>query len=142
MIAPVAVLFLLAGAPPTALDQVKAEQNLEHRAHAAIEFAAVAEKNAESAYQKNDDTGTKAELDQMQQAIRLAQQSLEQSGKKPGKNPKQYKYAEQRSRDLLKRLEALEQRMDFEDRKMVEEPKKEVQEIHDAWLEGIMNREK
>lgn len=127
---------------PAGLDQVRAEANPERRSHLALEYALTAEKNAETSYSAGDPKMTAAALTEMLEAAELAQHSLSDSHKTPGRNPRQFKYAEQRSRELVKRLESLEHRMDFDDRKLIEGPKTKVQEIHDAWLEGIMSRQK
>ncbi len=132
-----------AGQPaPASLGQVKADPNPEHRARLAVDYAAVAEKNAETAYAKGDTEGTAAELRNVQESIQTAQDSLVASHKTPGRNPGPYKYAEMRSRELLIRLGDLENRMDSNERTLVSGVKTRVQEIHDAWFEGIMGRAK
>jgi len=50
------VLFFAVVAPAT-LDQVRAEPNLERRARAAVDFAAAAERDSESAYSKRRHAG-------------------------------------------------------------------------------------
>jgi len=134
------LLILLAAPAPSSLDQVKAEPNPEHRAKAAIDYASVAERNAETAYSRGEMKNVEAELRNMQQSLDLAQDSLTASGKTPGRNPGPYKYAEMHSRELLIRLGDLEQKMDASERPPVETVKAKVQEIHDAWFEGIMGR--
>lgn len=134
-------LFILLAAPaPSSLDQVKAESNPEHRAKAAIEYASVAERNAEAAYSRGDMKSVEAELSNMQQSLDLAQDSLTASGKTPGRNPGPYKYAEMHSRELLIRLGDLEQKMDAAERPPVETARAKVQQMHDAWFDGIMGR--
>jgi hypothetical protein len=136
-------LFLLLAAPvPTSLDQVKAEPNPERRARAAVDFAAAAERTAEAAFSDGDMKAVAAELNTMKESMETARDSLVSSGKTPGRNPGPYKYAELRARDLLIRLEDLERRMFLEDRAIVAEPKASVQEIHDAWFDGIMGKKK
>ncbi len=135
-------LFLLFAAPPASLDQVKAEPRADRRAKAAIEYAAVAERNAEAQYAKGNMEGVTAELKNVEASIELAQSSFIASGKTPGRNPGTYKYAEMHSRELLNRLRDLEQRMDVEERDTIARVSARVQEIHDAWLEGIMERKK
>jgi hypothetical protein len=76
------------------------------------------------------------------ESYEIAQGSLVASHKSPGRNPGPYKYAEMRSRELLIRLGDLEHRMDTGERELVASVKAEVQEIHDAWFEGIMGRTK
>lgn len=136
------LLILLAAPAPSSLDQVKAESNPEHRAKAAIEYASVAERNAEAAYSRGDMRSVETQLRNMQQSLDLAQDSLTASGKTPGRNPGPYKYAEMHSRELLIRLGDLEQKMDVSERPPVETIKAKVQEMHDAWFDGIMGRKR
>jgi hypothetical protein len=137
------LLYLLFAVPPPAtLDQVKAEPNAERRARLAVDFAAASEKNAEAAYAKNDLDETGKQLKAMAESMDVAKTSLTASGKTPGRNPGPYKYAEQKSEEILIRLRDLEQRMDAEERDMMANPKAKVQEIHDEWFEGIMERKK
>jgi len=137
------LLFLLLAAPiPTSLDQVKADTNPERRAKAAVDFAAAAEKNAEAAFAGGDMKAVGAELNTMKESMETARDSLVASGKTPGRNPGVYKYAELHARELLIRLDDLERRMFLEDRPIVADPKASVQEIHDAWFDGIMGKKK
>lgn len=136
------LLILLAAPAPSSLDQVKAQPNPEHRARAAMDYASVAERNAEAAYSRGEMRKVEAELRNMQQSLDLAQDSLTASGKTPGRNPGLYKYAEMHSRELLIRLGDLEQKMDVSERPPVETVKQKVQEMHDAWFDGIMGRKR
>jgi hypothetical protein len=136
-------LFLLLAAPaPSSLDQVKAELNPERRARAAIDYATAAERNAEAAYAKGDTEGVAKELKNVEESYTTAQESFVASRKTPGRNPGPYKYAEMRTRELLIRLGDLEHRMDPDERESVARVKARTQEIHDAWLEGILGRKK
>ena len=137
------LLFLLWGPPPPAtLDQVKAEPSAEHRARLAVDYAAVAEKNAEAAYAKGDLDATSVQLKNVAESLETARDSFVSSHKTPGRNPGLYKYAEMRSRELLIRLADLEHKMDSGERDLITDVKGKVQEIHDAWFEGIMGRTK
>ena len=137
------LLFLLFAVPPPAtLDQVKAESNPEHRARLAIDFALATEKQAEAAYAKGDLEATKDQLKVMAESMEVAKAAFRASGRTPGRNPGPYKYAEQKSQDLLTRLRDLDQRMDADEREVVAAPRARVQEIHDEWFEGIMERKK
>lgn len=142
MMAFFAMLLLLAAPLPVSLDQVKAEPNPERRARAAVDYAGVAEKNAETAYGNNDIPAVTAELHNVTESIETANEALIVSRKTPGRNPGLYKYAEQRSRELLVRLADLERKMDDSERSAIQGPKAKVQEIHDIWFEGIMGRRK
>ncbi len=136
------LLILLAAPAPSSLDQVKAEPKPDHRAKAAIEYASVAERNAEAAYSRGEMKVVEAELRNMQQSLGLAQDALAASGKTPGRNPGPYKYAEMQSRELLIRLGDLEQKMDVSERPPVDTIRAKVQEMHDAWFDGIMGRKR
>jgi hypothetical protein len=140
---PLFTLFLLfAGAVPSSLEQVKADPNPEHRAKAAIDYAAVAEKNAEAAYAKGDVETVSAELKNVEESIEMAQEAFTASRKTPGRNPGPFKYAEMRSREILIRLGDLEQKMDAGERTTISRVKEKVQDLHDVWFEGIMGRKK
>jgi hypothetical protein len=137
------VLFLLFAAPaPSSLEEVKADPNPDHRARAGIDYAFVAEKNAEGAYAKGEFPSVEAELKKVEESLELAQEAFVASGKTPGRNPAPYKYAELRSRELLTRLGDLEQKMDISERSYIDVVKAKVQELHDAWFEGIMGRKR
>ncbi len=136
------ILLLLMAAPPASLDQVKSDPNSEHRARAAVDFAAVAERDAEAAYDKGDMAAVKSNLQTTQDAIELSRQAFEDWGKSASRHPGPYKYAETRSREILLRLNDLENRMDEPDRPLVEAPKNKIQEIHDAWFDAIMEKKK
>jgi hypothetical protein len=140
---PVLALVLLFAAPlPTSIDQVKADPNPDRRARSAVDYAGVAEKNAEAAYGKGDMPAVTAELKNVVASLKLAQETLAASGKSPGRNPGPYKYAEMHSRELVKRLGDLEQKMDASERDSIQDAKEKVQELHDAWFEGIMGRKR
>jgi hypothetical protein len=140
---PLFTLFLFFAAPaPLTLEQVKAEPNPEHRARAAIDYAMLAEKTAEAAYAKGETESVAAELKNVEESVEAAREAFVASRKTPGRNPAPYKYAEMRSRDLLIRLGDLERKMDSGERSSIASVKAKVQEIHDAWFEGIMGRTK
>ena len=83
-----------------------------------------------------------AELKNVEESMEAAQEAFVASQKTPGRNPGPYKYAELRSRELLIRLGDLEQKMDSAERSVIAGVKAKVQEMHDAWFEGIMGRKK
>ena len=135
-------LFLLFAAPlPTSLDQAMAG-DITVTDSAAVDFAAISEKNAEAAFTNGDMKAMAAELNTMKESMELARDSFVESKKTPGRSPGLYKYAELRSRELLIRLDDLERRMYIDDRDLMTLPKASVQEIHDAWFDGIMGRKK
>jgi hypothetical protein len=142
MTALAAVLLLLMAQTPATLDQVRTEANPERRARDAIEFAATAERQAEAAYDKGDTDGVRGGLRTMENAMELAKTSLSATGKNANRHPGPYKFAETRSHEILLRLEDFERRMDDGERPLVESPKNNLQQIHDAWFEAIMGKKR
>jgi hypothetical protein len=136
------IFVLMAQAPPTSLDQIRTDPNLEHRARVAVDFAALAERNAESAYSKGDMGAVTAELKTMEAAINLANEALKETGKSAMRHPGPYKYGELKTQEILGRLGDLDHRMEPDERPALEGPRTKVQEIHDAWFDGIMSKKK
>ena len=134
------ILLLLAQPGPPSIDQVRSEPNLERRAKLAIEFAAAAERRAEAAYTAGNVPLTTSELKDTALGVELAQLAFEQTGKTPMRHPGPYKSAELKTQEILVRLADLEKRMDAEERAGIEGPRIKIQEIHDAWFDGIMRK--
>ncbi len=134
--------LLMAQVAPASLEQIRADANLEHRARVAIEFAVSSEHAAEADYTKGDMAAVTAHLQTMTAAVEIAKEALERTGKTPSRNPGPYKSAELKTQDILVRLGDLEKRMDSEERSVLEGPRTRVQEIHDAWFDGIMSKKK
>ena len=124
------------------LQPAKNEPNLEKRAKLALSTADQAVSEAREAYNKQDMKVTTARLAEVRESVELSQTALAGTGKKPGRSPGPYKYAETKSRELLRRLEGLKQEMDASDREIIEPVQNRVQEIHDAWLDGILTHAK
>jgi hypothetical protein len=137
-----AILLLLAQPAPLTLDQIRADANLEHRAKAAVDYAAAAERLAEAAYDKGDMEAVTAALNNMATGAEIARDALAQTGKSPMHHPGPFKSAELRTEEVLVRLDDLERRMDASERDVLKVPKDKVQEIHDAWFDGIMGKKK
>ena len=125
------------------LEAVKAEPNLEKRARKALDNASVAFKAAQEAYmQKGDLKLTTAALDEVAQSVELADLSLKQTGKNPRRSPKHFKYAEIRTRELLRRLTDFREQMSALDRDDIDKVRAAVQKVHDDLLVGIMGKKK
>jgi hypothetical protein len=135
------ILLFLAAANPT-LDQIRSDSNPERRARSAVEYAAVAERAAESANDAGDDARLHTELQNMVAAMELARDSFTAAGKTPARQPGSFKNAELRAHDILHRLADLQNKMDAGDRNTLDRPIMKVQEIHDAWFDGIMGNKK
>ncbi|HVY91935.1 MAG TPA: hypothetical protein VHA14_04265 [Bryobacteraceae bacterium] len=141
MIAVFALLFLAANNQLT-LDKVRAETNPLRRAKAAVEYAAIAERVAEQAGDKGDNALLKASIADMVTAMELARDSFVASGKTPYHDPHTFKGAELQSHEILHRLADLKDKLDVDQRPLLDEPIMKIEKIHDDWFYGIMGRKK
>jgi hypothetical protein len=123
------------------LASVKSEPNLEKRSELALINANTALDSARDAYGQGDLDKTQANLDEVRDSVDLAYQALSDTGKDPRKD-RFFKRAELKTRELLRRLEGLDQTMSFADRGIVDKVRDRVSEIHDNLLKGIMSKKK
>jgi hypothetical protein len=133
------VLFLTIAVSGRAdLKRARAESNLEKRAQLALDNARAEYQAARSAYEKGENDQVAAAIAEMQESVELAYESLTQTGKDPRRSPRYFKKAEIDTRDLLRKLEAFDQEMSFQERPMLEKAKASVQKVHDDLLVGLM----
>jgi hypothetical protein len=121
---------------------VKSEPNLEKRSELALNYANTALDAARDSYNQGDYDKTKTELEEVQQSVDLAYQSLSDTGKDPRRDPKFFKRAELRTRELLRRLEGLGETVSVADRSMVEKVRDRVSEVHDSLINGVLTKRK
>lgn len=128
---------LLAGAD---LESVKAEPNLEKRSEKALVFAGEILTAMRAELDRNDVEKIKDQLKEFQGAVDLSVDSLKATGKNARRNPKYFKRAELRLRDLLRRLETFKRDMSFDDRPVLdgvlEHVGKKIDELVEATLRG------
>ena len=93
---------------------------------------------AKRAYRKGDSETVSAALQEIQESIDLAYQSLQEIGWNPRKRPKPYKRAEISTRKLLRRLDTFRRDMSYLDRDQIGGVIKSVQKVHDDVLRDIM----
>ena len=136
------VLLLFAATGVLTLDQVRADPSPGHRANAAIDYAVMAERAAEFAGGRGDYIQFAVEIKNLVEAMELARDSFTAAGKTPLRQPASFKGAEMRSHEILHRLADLRQKMDDDDRPLIDGPIMKIEEIHDAWFDGIMGRKK
>jgi hypothetical protein len=74
--------------------------------------------------------------------VDLAYESLSATGKDPRRDPKFFKRAELRTRELLRRLEGLGESVSFSDRSMVERVRDRVSAVHDDLINGVLTKRK
>ena len=138
LLAILALSFALTGRVQADLKLAMAEPNLEKRSRLALDNASAAYKELRSAYDKGELEAVSTAAKEIEESVELAHASLKQTGKIPRKSPKYFKAAEIATRDLVRRLEAFQREMSFDDRPMLESTKKKVQQVHDELLIGLM----
>jgi hypothetical protein len=135
--------LLLAPAAAADLTAIRAEPNLEKRARKALDNADAALKTAREAYlDKGDLSETRNALDEVEESVALATQSLYDTGKNPFKHSKHFKRAEIRIRELLRRMGDFREQMSVLDRDELDKVRASVQKMHDRLLAGIMGEKK
>jgi hypothetical protein len=134
--------LVLSADKSAALARIEAEPHAERRARAALDYADETLREARDAYAKGDTAATSADLEELKQSIELVDSSLKATGKNPGRSPKNFKSAELKIRELLRKLDSFREEMSIADRPVMERVQAEVQRIHDALLDSIMGKRK
>jgi len=122
------------------LAAIKMEPNLERRSERAIDNASAAMDSARDAATAGDSEKVKAALEELRDSVDLSYQSLVDSGKSARRNPKFFKKAELKTRELMRRLEGLAQAVDSDDRTAVESVRDRVSKVHDDLIQDIMQK--
>jgi hypothetical protein len=115
-----------------------AEKDLGRRSKLALDNAEAALQAARSAYRDGDLEKTKAAIQEIQESVELAYQSLNDTHKNPRSSPRWFKNAEAATRDLLRRLDTFDHDMDYQDRPMLKPLEEKVQKVQDDLLLGLM----
>jgi exonuclease VII small subunit len=124
------------------LTAVQSEPNLERRSERALDNANLALDAARDDYNSGNYDKSQSELQEVRDSVELAYRSLSDTGKDPRKDPKFFKRAELRTRELLRRLEGVGQGMSQIDRVTLDKVRAEISEVHDNLLNGIMSKKK
>jgi len=99
---------------------------------------------AEKRYQLALDVAAKALVEKKlvvaADATEFALKSLEAMGKSPHKNARNYKRIELRTREFLRRADALIKEAGVEERPMLEEAQSRINAVHEKVLEGVMSK--
>jgi exonuclease VII small subunit len=124
------------------LTTIQSEPNLEKRSERALDNANLALDAARDDYNSGNFDKSQNELQEVRDSVELAYQSLSDTGKDPRKDPKFFKRAELRTRELLRRLEGVGQGMSQVDRGTLDKVRERISEVHDNLLNGIMSKKK
>ena len=122
------------------LAAIKLEPNLERRSERALDNASSAMDLARDASSAGDTEKLKAAVAEVRDSVDLAYQSLVDSGKSARRNPKFFKKAELKTRELMRRLQGLAQAVDADDRVFVESVHDRVSKVHDDLIQDIMQK--
>jgi hypothetical protein len=141
-LAAVALLLATAGGMRADLKHAMAEPNLEKRSKLAIENAKAAYQATREAYQKGDLEAMQASASEIEESVDLAYQSLEQTGKNPRSSPRYFKFAEQETSQLARRIDGFQEEMSYTERPMLDKTKARVQQVHDKLLLELMEGKK
>jgi len=120
----------------------KTEPNLEKRSELALENAVSALDQVRAAYNGGNLERLEAALAEVGESVELAYHSLEDTGKDARRNPKFFKRAELRTHELLRRLDAIREAANFEDRALFEKLRDRVAEVDEDLIKGIMSKKK
>src|SRR5262245_23458586 len=101
------------------LDAVKAEPNLEKRSEKALDHATKLVAGLRERYTSGGIQAIEPMIGEIGDAVDLARTSLEETGKRARRSPKYFKRAEQKTRDLARRLDSVRQEIDAQDREPV-----------------------
>jgi phosphate uptake regulator len=126
----------------TDLDWVMAERNLERRSDRALRHAHNVMDRMRETYRSGDWKQVLASLDEILEAVKVARTSLDETGRNPRRNPKYFKRAEQRTRDLIKRVDGFAAEVNFQEREVVHRLHEQLQKYHDQFLNDVMGRRK
>jgi hypothetical protein len=124
------------------LTKAKAEPNLEKRSKLALDNAMQVFQSLRDDYSRGDSQKVVSDVQEINDSVQLAYDSLKQTGKDPRKSPGSFKRAELETRDLARRLDSLEQDMSLDDRAPVAKLKADVQKVHDDLLLGLLEGKK
>jgi flagellar biosynthesis/type III secretory pathway protein FliH len=133
------LIFLALAASAQDLKSIREEPNPERRSELALENANNAIDTAEDAYKAGQIEKMQAALTEVADSVDLSYESLSASGKNPRRD-KGFKKAEQRTREMLRRLDGFHQMVDFDLRASVEKVRDRVAAVNDNLLNGIMKK--
>ena len=137
----VSILFACA-AFAADLAAVKAEPNLEKRSEKALVYAGELLTAMRGELDRHDVAKIKEQLVEFQGAIDLSVDSLAATGKNARNNPKYFKRAEVRLRELNRRLATFKSDMDLDDRHLLDDVREHVTKKIDHLVEQTLRGNK
>ena len=128
------------GAEHPGLAPIESIADLERRSRQALQFAVAQFEVAVTAYGASEFGRGKIALDAIAEAVEMAVDALQATGKHPRRHPRHFKHAEIRTRKLLQQLRDAQRKAHVEDQADFEAPIKRVEKANGVLLLGIMSR--
>jgi hypothetical protein len=128
--------------PPADIEAVKAEPRPDRRYAKALEYGSAQIDVARKSYQEGPLEKFQPALDNVLLAVQLCNDTLRGTGKNPSKSPRDFKRAELKMREMIRRLQGVEELVAVDDRAAVTKVRARIQTIHDELLLDIMGRKK
>ncbi len=129
----------LAAAQQSHLEAIRAVPEMTARARQALDFAAARLEAAAQAYKDHDLEAGRDALGEIGDAVELAVEALEATGKHPRRNPRHFKNAEIRTRRLLGQIRQLRRRAHPGDHSDLDGLIERVETANGKLLLGIMS---
>jgi hypothetical protein len=133
------IILLALGLSTQDLKTIREEPNAERRSELALDNANTAIDQAEDAYKAGEAEKMQAALNEIADSVDLSYESLSSTVKNP-RHDKGFKKAEQRTRELLRRLDGFRQMVDFTERAPIDKIRDRVAAVNDNLLNGIMKK--
>ncbi|HLH38735.1 MAG TPA: hypothetical protein VKX39_06275 [Bryobacteraceae bacterium] len=123
------------------LSAIRSEPNLERRSDMALDYISGVLDQVRDLYNSGDITQWRDALNRIGEAVELSYESLSATQKNP-RNDKHFKRAELKTREFVRRLNALRDQVSFDDRAALDQVRAKVSQVHDELLEKIMSKKK
>lgn len=121
---------------------IRAEKDMERRYIKAFDFAAGQMTVARQKYETGLLEDFRSSLILVEKSVRLCDETVRSTGKDPAKNPKHFKRAEQKIREIIRKLSGLETAVSVEDRDVVRKVRQNLQQLQEELVTDIVGRRK
>ena len=133
-----ALTITWAGAAESGLETIKAEVNLERRSELALAYAGEVLTKLRPGLETKEWAAIAPEIEEFRAAVDLSFAALKATGKNARKNPKYFKRAELKLRELSRRLRGLQVLAAVDDRPKMDEVIAYVDKLQDELVEMTM----
>ncbi len=121
---------------------IRAEKDMERRYTKAIDLAVSQVAAARLKYENGLLEDFRSSLILVEKSVRLCDETVRSSGKDPAKSPKHFKRAEQKIREIIRKLSGLETAVSVEDREVVRKVRQNLQQLQEELVMDIVGRRK